>query len=181
MDNNYFEYLYGEKVAMDKSGYNEKKFYLIECKDGEHELKNLISYIGKIGNGGHSFSIIVDPGSKEHERHFSWDGDGPDRINAIVETTTGKDKELVGILLAAMSSIKRLTYAEGESSDDEPRVLRQALASIQEIVDPLLNGTEYEDSMREALREVRFAVDTKDDSAEQKLAHIKSILQDALK
>jgi len=179
---NFFQYLYGEKVAEDKkSEYNERKYYLVKCKDGEHELRKLIDYIGRNGNGGHSFDIVVDPGSKDQERHFFWDGDGPDRIDSIVETKTSDDKELVGILLTALERVQRLTFAEGSSSDDEAKVLKTALNNIHDIIEPLLSGVEYEDDLRDSLREVLFAVNSSDDSAEKKLDHIKYIVEAALK
>lgn len=179
---NFFQYLYGEKVAEDKkSEYNERKYYLVKCKDGEHELRKLIDYIGRNGNGGHSFDIVVDPGSKDQERHFFWDGDGPDRIDSIVETKTSDDKELVGILLTALERVQRLTFVEGSSSDDEVKVLKTALDNIHDIIEPLLSGVEYEDDLRNSLREVHFAVNSSDDSAEKKLAHIKYIVEAAFK
>lgn len=58
--------------------------YKIECRDPDGKLKSLIEYIGKIGNVGHSFSIIVDPDSDNEER-FDWDGDGADSIRSIKE------------------------------------------------------------------------------------------------
>lgn len=179
---NFFQYLYGDKVVEDKkSEYNERKYYLVKCKDGEHELRKLIDYIGKIGNGGHSFNIVVDPGSKDDERHFFWDGDGPDRIDSIVETKTGDDKELVGILLTALERVQRLTYAEGSSSDDEAKVLKIALDNINDIIEPLLSGVEFEDNLRDSLREVLFTVNDSDDSPEKKLDSIKYIVEEALK
>ena len=56
----------------------EEKIY-IECVDSENQLKQLITYLALNGNGGHSFTITVDPGD-EREKKFYWDGDGSDRI-----------------------------------------------------------------------------------------------------
>ena len=50
----------------------------IEANDGDGKLSALLNYIKHIGNIGHSFSIVVDPGDREHEKRFSWDGDGSD-------------------------------------------------------------------------------------------------------
>ena len=179
---NFFQYLYGEKVAEDKkSEYSETKYYLVKCKDGNHELRKLIDYIGTNGNGGHSFDIVVDPGSSDKERHFFWDGDGSDRICSIVETKTGDDKELVGILLSALGRVRTLTFSRGNSNEEESKALNLALDKIYDIIDPLLSGVEYEDELRDSLREVLFAVKNSDDSAEKKLAHIKYIAEQALK
>lgn len=56
--------------------------YTILCRDRDGNLKRLIEYIAANGNGGHSFDIVVDPGS-ENEKSFGWDGDGSDFIKSI--------------------------------------------------------------------------------------------------
>lgn len=178
---NFYQYLYGDKIALDKkSEYDERKYYLVKCKDGEHELRKLIDYIGQNGNRGHSFDIVVDPGSKEHEKHFFWDGDGVDRIDSIVETKTGDDKELVGILLTALERVRRLTFTEAPSSENEVKTLKIALDNIHDIVEPLLSGAEYEDYLRDSLREIRFICDN-EDSPEQKVEDIRYMAKEALK
>ena len=53
-----------------------------------------------------------------------------------------------------------------------------ALTNIQDTTQPILNGADHEDSMKEALREVRFALNS-GDSSEQKLNRIKEIVKDA--
>ena len=178
---NYYSYLYGEKVAeYKKSEYNSKKYYLIECKDGEHQLRDLINYIGKNGNGGHSFDIVVDPDDKQNEKHFFWDGDGPDRIHAVVESKSGDDKELVGILLAALQRVQSISWVA--KYDDNPEVgkYQSALQSINDIVTPLLEGAGLDDYMKDALREIKFICNN-DDSAEQKIKDIKYQAEEALK
>ena len=178
---NFYQYLYGDKIVLDKkSEYNERKYYLVKCTDGEHELRKLIDYIGQIGKGGHSFDIVVDPGSKEDKRSFFWDGDGPDRIDSIVETKTGDDKELVGILLTALERVQRLTFTETPSSEKEVETLKIALENIHDIVEPLLSGAEYEDCLRDSLREILFIWDN-EDSPEQKVEDIRYMAKEALK
>ncbi len=56
---------------------------VIEADDRENRIAQLLSYMGQIGAGGHSFSIVVDPDNGEYRKVFSWDGDGSDRINSI--------------------------------------------------------------------------------------------------
>jgi hypothetical protein len=55
------------------------------------------------------------------------------------------------------------------------------LDNIHDIIEPLLSGVEYEDDLRDSLREVLFAVNSSDDSPEKKLDHIKYIVEEALK
>jgi hypothetical protein len=57
--------------------------YTITCHDDEGALKKLLEYIKEIGNGGHSFKIVVDPENKETMKEFGWDGDGSDKIESI--------------------------------------------------------------------------------------------------
>ena len=43
----------------------------------------MLNYIKSLGNVGHTFSIVVDPDSKEGKKTFEWDGDGNDKIYYI--------------------------------------------------------------------------------------------------
>ena len=65
--------------------------YEILCRDVEGQLKELIEYIGENGNGGHSFSIVVDPGD-ENEKKFFWDGDGGDFLKSVTQTQKRKTR-----------------------------------------------------------------------------------------
>jgi len=62
---------------------SELTVYNVYCRDQEGTLKELLEYIAKIGNTGHSFSIVVDPGDAEFEKKFGWDGDGADYIKKV--------------------------------------------------------------------------------------------------
>ena len=69
-------------------GVRPCKTIIITCNDPDNSLEDLLNYIKINGNPGHSFSIIVDPDSKESTKKFSWDGDGSDYIKDIkVEVT----------------------------------------------------------------------------------------------
>ena len=179
---NYYQYLYGDKFVQDKKEtYKTKKFYTVECIDSDGELKDLLNYIGKNGNGGHSFDIVVDPGDKQNERHFFWDGDGADRINAVVKTTTDDDKELVGILLTALNRIYMRTFIESQNSEEDAKNCRIAIQDISDIANDIIRGANFDDGLQDALREVKFAYMDDKDSAEKKLARIKDIVEEALK
>ena len=179
---NYFFYLYGDKAAQDKKdSYNTKKFYTVECIDSNGRLKELLNYIGTKGNIGHSFDIVVDPGDKQNERHFFWDGDGPDKIKAVVKTTTADDKELVGILLTALHRIYQDTFIESQRSEEDANNMRIALQNIQDAAGAIIHGADFDDGLKDALREVKFAYMNDEYSAEKKLDRIKGIVEDALK
>lgn len=62
---------------------NDKE-YAVTCRDIDGTLRKLLEYIMRNGNGGHSFSIIVDPGDEREEKFF-WDGDGNDHIYDVIE------------------------------------------------------------------------------------------------
>ena len=55
----------------------------IVCRDDDNHLTDLLQYIERIGNIGHSFNIIVDPDDSEYRKEFFWDGDGSDYIKSI--------------------------------------------------------------------------------------------------
>lgn len=46
-------------------------------------ITELVEWIQKIGNGGHSFTIVVDPDNKDYQKKFEWDGDGSDKISKV--------------------------------------------------------------------------------------------------
>jgi hypothetical protein len=75
-------------------GRRPTKRITIECNDPDNSLVNLLKYIQQNGNGGHSFSIVVDPGDKGFatangrtggEKKFFFDGDGSDHIGSVSE------------------------------------------------------------------------------------------------
>jgi hypothetical protein len=51
------------------------------------KLFDMMDYIKEIGNGGHSFKIVVDPEDSEYKREFSWDGDGGDKIISVAKSS----------------------------------------------------------------------------------------------
>lgn len=54
------------------------------CNDPDDSLEELIKHIGYAGRGGHSFSIVVDPGDDRYEKKFFFDGDGSDSIQDVL-------------------------------------------------------------------------------------------------
>ena len=52
----------------------------VTARDPEGTLAKLLTHIKKAGNGGHSFTIHVDPGDNQYDQKFYWDGDGADSI-----------------------------------------------------------------------------------------------------
>ena len=189
MSENFYAYMYGgnkpskpsmEKVVEDKDDYHTTKYYTICCRDGDGRLLDLINYIAKNGNGGHSFDIVVDQGD-EREKTFFWDGDGSDNIKSVVASKTGDDKELVGILLTALARIDFFTWIEGNAEEVDKQKLVTALSNINDITRQILEGAEYDDHMKEALREIKFIVNASNDPDDAKLKHIKYMAEEALK
>jgi len=70
--------LAGEKVTSSKRS-NERIVTL--RVQGEGDLEGLIDHIGKTAAIGHSFPVVVDPKDSEFSKTFSFDGDGPFRVN----------------------------------------------------------------------------------------------------
>lgn len=56
--------------------------YEIVCRDSEQSLLGILEHIQKVGNTGHSMTIVVDEGCDD-EKKFGWDGDGSDYIKSI--------------------------------------------------------------------------------------------------
>lgn len=74
------------KESLVASLNEEVETYTIEVKvrkTTESDLKEMLEYIGKNGNTGHSFRIVVDPDTKENTKEFYWDGDGADYIESV--------------------------------------------------------------------------------------------------
>lgn len=148
MDNipNFLEFQYkkpatGESVAQDAAPKRKGDVrYLIDCNDQDHNLFELIKYIAKIGNTGHSFSITVDPGA-DTEKSFGWDGDGSDSIRAV--TKCERDDDLVGLLMANVNTIRHIARPaipdpeEPNEKTDDPI---EALKKIEYTCDTLLDG-----------------------------------------
>jgi hypothetical protein len=73
---------------------DQKKVITVTCRDTENSLEELLKYIQQNGNGGHSFSIVVDPdGDKDQKKTFGWDGDGSDRIFDISSEMVDEEEE----------------------------------------------------------------------------------------
>lgn len=64
----------------------------IDATDKGGNLRALLEYIAKIGNVGHSFTIVVDPDLPESTKKFGWDGDGSDHIWKITAFDYSKDE-----------------------------------------------------------------------------------------
>lgn len=56
----------------------------VKVRDPDNQLVKLISYIRALANPGHSFSVEVDPDSKENRKRFSMDGDGSFAIQEVM-------------------------------------------------------------------------------------------------
>lgn len=69
-----------------ESSTKYKTITLDKVIDIDNHIEDLIKYVDKNSRGGHSFRVVVDPGS-ENEKEFYIDGDGSDRLGDIsIET-----------------------------------------------------------------------------------------------
>lgn len=73
------------QTAEDEYKGRWERKYVLYCSDRDHSLRDLLKYIQKIADYGHSFGIVVDKGNSDYEKSFSIDGDGSDHIFAIEE------------------------------------------------------------------------------------------------
>ena len=81
-----------------------KNVYVVSCKDRDGRLFDMLKAIGRHGNGGHSYDIVLDPDSQGKGETFFWDGDGSDRIENVVKLEEGDD--LAAMLTANMKHIE---------------------------------------------------------------------------
>ena len=55
---------------------------VIDVKDYEGQLKELVDYIKDVANAGHTF-VVVDSGNEDWEKSFEIDGDGAFSIKEV--------------------------------------------------------------------------------------------------
>lgn len=73
-----------DSLAKESAVTTGLKVITITARDLDDSLENLLEHIKVNGNGGHSFSIDVDPdGGKDQRQKFYWDGDGADYIKSV--------------------------------------------------------------------------------------------------
>ena len=200
-EDNFYSYLKGgkEAVAMDKMPKQRKgECYTVFCRDAEGTLRKLIEAIGKHGNGGHSYKIVLDPDSKEKESFF-WDGDGSDRINQIIDTSEECDNPVVRMCLQTMESINfqlrdvtrnKEEYGEPPLTEEEKR---KVIDDVLHDTNLLVEGCQYHDARRSTLETIKdfvknaiaaFTEGSREYTAENildDLAHIWKMAEEGLK
>lgn len=62
---------------------NKEGKLVIDVRDSEGQLKELVNYIKDVASAGHTFDVVVDPGNENWEKAFEIDGDGAFRINEV--------------------------------------------------------------------------------------------------
>jgi hypothetical protein len=62
---------------------DDRKTLTVVTKADEGNIRKLLEHIRDTAAGGHSFSVVVDPGDTDYERKFGFDGDGAFRIESI--------------------------------------------------------------------------------------------------
>lgn len=83
-----------------------KNVYKVSCTDRDGTLFRLLKAIGRHGNCGHSYDIVLEPDSHGKGEGFFWDGDGSDRIENVAKLEEGDD--LAAMLLANLEHIGRM-------------------------------------------------------------------------
>lgn len=62
---------------------NKEGKLVIDVKDSEGQLKELVDYIKDVANAGRTFDVVVDPGNEDWEKGFEIDGDGAFSIKEV--------------------------------------------------------------------------------------------------
>lgn len=209
---NFYSYLFGQnqkantdKVAEDKAP-REKSLtggYFVFCNDANGTLKRLIEAIGKHGNGGHSYEIVIDPDYEKEKESFFWDGDGSDRIESIIAIPKGDGKEnpLLRMCLQTLKSINMQAEEaarEHEEFGEPPPSAEDKKHILNDIIhdsNMILRGAKFEDNAQRELDNIKAYCDNclewlqsdspmhenyKDLTAEEALKHIREIAEEGL-
>ena len=204
---NYFKYLFGEdkqeKTVMDKAPSRDA--YIIFCNDIDGTIPRIVNAIGKHGNGGHTFDIVLEPDTEDKET-FCWDGDGSDRIDSIIRLNgkeadkNGKDA-LINMLLNTLNSIY-FQARDGSESDErraefqEPPLTTEEMRNIFENIihdaKVCLEGCEFKDVKGRSLDNIKEYCESElaiingehpgnaEITVKEVLEHIKGIAEEAL-
>lgn len=176
--------------------------YFVFCRDQDGTLRRLIEAIGKHGNGGHSYDIVLDPDRKEERESFCWDGDGSDYIKSIIAIPEGEgdDNPLIRMCLQTLDSIKwqaeEMLSGDDTGEDPEPskEQMTQTFKDIVHDASLLLKGYKFDNEARNELVGIREYCDNiltglkndyfrewhKDLTMEKALTHIKEMCDNAL-
>lgn len=170
---NFFDFLNGvnhksgsEAVATDAAPKKKALTggYFVFCNDSEGTLRRLIEAIGKHGNGGHSYDIVLDPDYKDEKETFFWDGDGSDRIDSIIAIPEGdgKDNPLLRMCLQTLKSINmqalEASRKERKEWEEPPPTEEERERILDNIIHDsgiILSGANYEDNTRRKLRNIK--------------------------
>ena len=125
---------------------NKEGKLVVNVKDSEGELKELLNYIKKVSDAGHTFEVVVDPGNDNWEKSFEIDGDGAFRIDDI-EFESNKDSN---------DEIKMITYNSFEVTKLINEVTSNVEGKIREIEMGNVNYYGDKDGLGGVIAEVPF-------------------------
>ncbi len=100
---------------------NKEGKLVVDVKDSEGQLKELIDYIKDVANAGHTFDVVVDPGNEDWEKSFEIDGDG---AFSIKEVKFEKDDDKVEKKEESIKSIDNFKK-ENELTDEMVNTLKE--------------------------------------------------------
>ena len=146
----------GGVPTMDKAPKKDKgRCYWVFCSDEYGSLRDIINALSEHGNCGHSFEVIVDAGEKGEEKFF-WDGDGSDRINAVIDCSDKDDDALLRILLDTLSDARRSIWKASKEAEswEKPLTEEEKTAKLKEVehqISLCLRGCQYNDEKAHAL------------------------------
>lgn len=97
---------------------NKEGKLIIDVKDSEGQLKELVDYIKDVANAGHTFDVVVDPGNEDWEKGFEIDGDGAFSIKEVKfekdvekkEESVQSEDDFILALQDVLKAMKNLNY-----------------------------------------------------------------------
>lgn len=116
---------------------------------------DLLKYIQKVAQMGHSFDVVVDPDNKEYDKKFPVDGDGADKIRQIGVFKIEEEKESMANDendKDFQEYYKKMLKGNKNLTEDGARKMYGAMKKMkktEESVKSILNGK----SIRETIQE----------------------------
>lgn len=107
---------------------NKEGKLVVNVKDSEGELKELLKYIKDVSDAGHTFEVVVDPGNEDWEKSFEIDGDGAFKIDDVeYEKDDDDDYDDYDEIEIKEESLKNIQYfkKENELTDEMINSLKE--------------------------------------------------------
>lgn len=112
-----------EYLAMPESVTLEEATLKLDLDDNDGVMKKMLDHISKTASGGHSFSVVVDPGDRDYEQSYGIDGDGQFRMKVSEERA-----ERSGAVKVGMDAWRKAHPEAVKKAKPKGKLIREAQA-----------------------------------------------------